>query len=195
MALEVKGGCAAGAVPRVAGLVGAGRLGRLVLVRYAVRVVAPPATARMAACLDAAARHAAAVLAALSGPPPTWAFGLRRAIAPATEPNYLAGHFHLADGAFATIEAHATPAGRGFKLWEELVVVGTGGMARAGSDWGRAVFVHDRGGGRVLCRVAAAPLAWTDGEGDWARLPGVSRSVVEGILAQLAEGGGKTDGR
>jgi len=189
--LEVAGGVVAAALPGLVEAVQAGRIGGLVLVRYSVRLVAPGARTN-GNHLAAVGRHAAAVVVALSGAPPSWAFAQRLTIWPARQANYLAGHFQLPDGAFATLEAHVGPPDA-FRPWEQLLVVGTKGIVRVGSDWGPKVLLHDEGGASALFEVKPGELGFAAraAEADWPRFPGVSRPVVEGVLAQLSEPGGE----
>ena len=130
--------------------IAAGRIGDLALIRCRARTPAAASgrgTAKPGLAFVGEAMHALDLLAFLADKLPVRVFGVARPEG-REGASYLISHLTLAGGAIGTIETHVVPPD--MPPWEDLLVVGTKGCLRAGTDHDTRVALDAPGGRKVL---------------------------------------------
>ena len=198
----VAGGIAEARLDDVAAIVASGRIGRVALARYSLRLASLAHADADPQALWAALMHGVRIVAELTTATPTRVFARVRDLSPPSGARSLYGIVHLVleGGAIGAAEARLHPA---TTPEERLLVVGTAGTVRIGDGADRAATVQTADGVERLWEAPCpAPRvtrgeAATEGDGLGMVRAALERSAATGEpvdVARPSEPGGESDG-
>jgi len=198
----VAGGIAEARLDDVAAIVASGRIGRVALARYSLRLESPADGDADAQALWAALMHGVRIATEVSGAPPRSVFARVRGLPPASGARSRHGiaHLVLEGGAIGAAEALLSPAAT---AEERLLVVGTAGTVRIGDGADLAATLQTADGVERLWEAPCPPPRVTRGEaateedGLGMVRAALERSAATGEpvdVARPSEPGGQSDG-